>query len=98
MKRQKIKKQKVNNKNSQNTKKKLFIICSLCGILLIVATYAWFIGMKTVNVETFDVTIASIDGLSLSLNGKDWSDTVKINADNYNEPSSVGVVAITRPI
>ena len=90
MKRQKIKKQKVNNKNSQNTKKKLFIICSLCGILLMVATYAWFIGMKTVNVETFDVTIASIDGLSLSLNGKDWSDTVKINADNYNDPDTVG--------
>ena len=75
----------------QKTKtKKLFVICSLIGVLLTVSTYAWFIGMKTVNVEAFDVTIAAIDGLSLSLDGKTWSDTVTINKANHADPDTVG--------
>ena len=78
------------DKRQKTKTKKLFVICSLIGVLLTVSTYAWFIGMKTVNVETFDVKIAAIDSLSLSLNGKDWSDTVTINADNFDDPDTVG--------
>lgn len=81
---------KKRNKKRENRTKKIVVVCCLFGIVLLVSTYAWFIGMKTVNVETFDVTIASTDSLSLSLNGKDWSDTVTINSDNYNDPDVVG--------
>ena len=74
---------KKRNKKHEKRMKKLVIGCGLCAILLTVATYAWFIGMKTVNVSSFDVSIASIDSLLLSLDGENWSDEVQINKDNY---------------
>ena len=71
------------NKKRENRIKRMVVGCGLCAVILTVSTYAWFIGMKTVNVEAFNVKIAAIDGLSLSLDGKSWSDTVTINKDNY---------------
>ena len=50
----------------------LITLCALCAILLSVSTYAWFIGMKTVNVTEFDINIATTEGLYLSMDGKDW--------------------------
>ena len=52
-------------KRSEKQNKKirnLVLFCSLCAILLSVSTYAWFIGMKTVNVAEFDVKIATTEG------------------------------------
>ena len=72
-------------KKHVNRVRKLIILCLFCAIILGVSTYAWFIGMKTVNVSSFDVSIAAIDGLSLSLNGEDWADTVSISKANYND-------------
>ncbi|MBR5370549.1 MAG: hypothetical protein IK137_04530 [Bacilli bacterium] len=63
--------------------RRMILACLLTAILLGVGTYAWFIGMKTVNVSSFDVQIAAIDGLSLSLDGVTWADTVTINQGNY---------------
>ena len=74
------------NKKHENRVKKLIVACGLCAIILTVSTYAWFIGMKTVNVSAFDVEIAAIDGLELSLTGgydDDWSETVTINEGNH---------------
>ncbi len=76
-------KKKRNSKHEKRVKK-LILACGICAVILTVSTYAWFIGMKTVNVSSFDVKIASIDGLSLSIDGKTWSDTIEINKDNYN--------------
>ena len=72
-------------KNKRHTRriKRLALICTLSTVILVVSTYAWFVGMKTVNVSSFDVEIAATDGLSLSLNGKYWSDSVTINKENY---------------
>ena len=81
---------KKRNKKHERRVKRLIVSCGLCAIILSASTYAWFIGMKTVNVEAFDVTIAAIDGLSLSLDGKTWSDTVTINKENHANPSTVG--------
>ena len=58
----------------------LGILCSICAVVLVVSTYAWFIGMKTVNVSTFDIDIATTEGLFLSMNGVDWS--YKLDAKN----------------
>ena len=76
------------NKKHENRVKKLIVACGLCAIILTVSTYAWFIGMKTVNVSAFDVKIAAIDGLDLSLTGgynDDWGPEVTINESNYNK-------------
>ena len=78
------------NKKHENRMKKTLIGCSICAIVLSVSTYAWFIGMKTVNVSSFDVSIAAIDTLSLSLDGENWSETVEISKDTYNTNSYEG--------
>ena len=51
----------------------LIIVCFVCAIILGVGTYAWFIGMKTVNVSSFDIDIATTEGLFLSMDGEHWS-------------------------
>ena len=78
-------------KKKHETKvKKLLVAAVLCTIILIVSTYAWFIGMKVVNVSSFDVHIAAIDTLLLSLDGENWETTVTINEDNYKTASYKG--------
>ena len=63
------------------------LVCTLTAILLTVSTYAWFIGMKTVKVNEFEVKIATTESLYLSLDGKTWSYEVSINKDNYDTAS-----------
>ncbi len=62
-------------KNNRKNRKirNLVVICFLCAILIGVGTYAWFVGMKTVNVSSFDVEIATTEGLFLSMDGENWS-------------------------
>ena len=62
---------KRNNKQSRRIRN-LVLLCSICAVVLVVSTYAWFIGMKTVRVSSFDVEIATTEGLFLSMNGNDW--------------------------
>ena len=81
---------KKRNEKHEKRVKRMIVACGLCAIILTASTYAWFIGMKTVNVTAFDVKIAAIDSLSLSLNGKDWSDTVEINEANHKTASYEG--------
>ena len=50
--------------------KKLVLTCLLLAVVLTVGTYAWFIGMQTVSVEAFEVKIAAVDNLSLTINDK----------------------------
>ena len=61
-----------NNRKSRKIRN-LVVICFLCAILIGVGTYAWFVGMKTVNVSSFDVEIATTEGLFLSMDGENWS-------------------------
>lgn len=65
--------------------KNLAFTSSLGAMLCIASTYAWFIGLQEVNVEDFEINVASTDSLLLSLNGKDWDTTVSFNKDNINE-------------
>ena len=78
------------NRRHEKRVKRLLVGAGLCATILSVSTYAWFIGMKTVNVTAFDVEIAAIDGLSLSLDGKTFGDTVTINESNYSDPGVSG--------
>ena len=74
------------NKKHERRVKKLIVACGLCAIILSVSTYAWFIGFKTVNVKSFDIEIAAIDSLELSLNGVNWADSITISSDSYSDP------------
>ncbi|NLW14830.1 MAG: hypothetical protein GX038_01010 [Erysipelothrix sp.] len=75
---------KIKNRHNKRIRN-LIVALSLTAIILSVSTYAWFVGMRTVNVSPFNVEIATTEDLELSLNGKDWDYTVAINAENYND-------------
>lgn len=51
----------------------LIIVTVITGTVLVVETYAWFVGITTVNVNQFQVTVASETGLELSLDATDGS-------------------------
>ena len=72
--------------------KKMIAICSLYSLIFIVATYAWFIGTRSVSVSSFEIEIASTDSLLLSLDGSRWDTTVTINSGNFNTVSYEGNV------
>ena len=75
-------------RNSKRTKKirNLVIVCVLTAILLTVSTYAWFIGMQTVRVNSFEVKIATTDGLMLSLDGETWTTELDtVTATQYDD-------------
>ena len=74
-------------KNQRHTKrvKNLIMICSMIAVVLSVSTYAWFIGMRTVNVSSFEIEIAATESLMLSLDGKKWGSTVAISKETYNK-------------
>ena len=84
----------MSKKNSVKSRKmkKMITICSLSSLIFVVATYAWFIGMRSVNVSSFEIEIASTDSLLLSLDGEKWDTTVTINEDNFKDVSYVGNV------
>lgn len=62
----------------------LVIIFALTAVIIGVSTYAWFVGMRTVSVSSFDVEISGTESLLLSLDGATFSETVTINGSNYS--------------
>ena len=72
-------------KSIQNRRiRNLIIIFALTAVIVSVSTYAWFIGMRTVGVSSFDVNISSTESLMLSLDGVDWDYTVSINKETVS--------------
>jgi len=78
------------NKKRAIRLRNMVTICTLIAIVLSASTYAWFIGMRTVNVSSFDVEIASVDSLLLSLDGENWSTSVSISQSNFSTGAYVG--------
>jgi hypothetical protein len=78
------------NKRRLRRVRSLIAVCATTAIVLSVSTYAWFIGMRTVNVSRFDVEIASTESLLLSLNGQVWDSTVAITKETASSASYVG--------
>lgn len=65
--------------------RKLVLFSTFSAVILVASTYAWFIGMQTVNIAPFDVEIAAIDGLTLSLDGRTFHENVAINSTNFDD-------------
>ena len=89
-------------KNNRRRKKirNLVVICFICAIIISTGTYAWFVGMKTVNVTSFDIDIATTEGLFLSMDGEHWSyqlDARNVEAyeGNTNTWASTGLIPIS---
>ena len=69
---------KRNGKKSRKIRR-MILACTLSAIVLIVATYTWFIGMRTVSVNPFEIKIATTEGLFLSMDGNEWMYELDVN-------------------
>lgn len=64
----------VNKKGVKRTRRIfiLFIFIFLTTVILLVGTYAWFVGITTVSIDPFTITVSSGGGIELSLDGTTW--------------------------
>ncbi len=81
---------------------RLLVVCCMFAILLSASTYAWFVGMKTVGVNTFNIDIATTEGLFLSMDGQTWSYSISptdedtpVYANNANTFAPDGLIPIS---
>ncbi len=72
---------KQNTRRRTKRVKNLMVVSTLTAVLLAISTYAWFIGMRTVHVEAFEVEIAATESLLLSFDGERFEETVHISKD-----------------
>ena len=71
-------------RNSKRNKKirNLLLVCVMMAVVFTAATYAWFIGMQTVKVNSFEVEIAAVDSLMLSMDGNTWETTLDVTSED----------------
>lgn len=62
--------------------KQTLIVAFFSGVLLIVSTYAWLSQSLNVQVKFFDLSVATDNGLFISLDGIEYSDSVQISLDS----------------
>ena len=75
------KKKPIKNKPIKNNKKRnlLFVVTFAIGVLLLVATYAWFSSSLNVKIKFIDMKVSTDTGLFISLDGVEFSDSVEIS-------------------
>lgn len=74
---------KINNKRRQRRKLGwLFAITGITAVVLIVETYAWFIGTGSINTSEFEIGVSTEKSLFLSLDGEHWSENLTISEAN----------------
>jgi hypothetical protein len=64
-----------------NSKLLMFVIF-FTGVLLIISTYAWLSQSLNVKVKFFDLSVSTDNGLFISLDGVDYSDSVEISINS----------------
>lgn len=72
-------------KNKRNQKRRLnslILLVAFTAIMLIVSTYAWFSINKEVSITNLTGTVNVVEGLQISLNAKDWSDSIDLSTKN----------------
>lgn len=75
-----IQKEKEKSQKSKKKLSSLLLMLLLTGVMLTVATYAWFTSNKTVTISTLDVNVETQGGLQISADGSTWK-TVLQNGD-----------------
>ena len=72
---------------------KVGTIAGITLIVLIVATYAWFIGITTVSVDPFQIEVETLKGLQISFSGTGFSDSASISKSGQNDAyNTMGIV------
>lgn len=83
---------KLKRKTGRKKKKivMLFCVIFLTSVILVVETVAWFIGTAEAKVNSFEIGISSGESLKLSLDGKEWADTLTIAEENITGSGGSG--------
>lgn len=72
-------------KNQKRKTRKIAMLFSVTGItalVLVVETYAWFVGTSIVKTSDFEINVSTGDKLALSLDGTTWEeDTLTLTKD-----------------
>lgn len=68
----------------------LFVMTGITMIVLIVETYAWFIGTGTSSVNSFSIAVSAGENLELSIDGKTWSETISISEESIIDDAYEG--------
>jgi hypothetical protein len=79
--RRKKKSKKIENRLGLNSKL-LMVITFFTGVLLIISTYAWLSQSLNVKVKFFDLSVSTDNGLFISLDGVEYSDSVEISMNS----------------
>ncbi len=73
------------NKKSANKIASILALAGISAVILMVSTYAWFIGLQEVLVNEFQVKIASTDNLLISLNAEMFDTAVTLTNGNWKD-------------
>ena len=65
-------------KESRKRLQSLILLTAFTCVLLIVSTYAWFTTQKDVNVSNIRAKVEVAEGLSISLDGAEWTQTLDL--------------------
>jgi hypothetical protein len=77
-----VKKKEVNVEEDRINSNQLLIATFFTGVLLIVSSYAWLSASLNVKVKFFDLSVSTDNGLFISLDGIDYSDSVEISVNS----------------
>lgn len=75
-------KKKNSRKRQQRKLAWLFTLTGITAIVLIVETYAWFIGTGSIQTSEFQIGVSTEKSLFLSLDGENWSENLTISREN----------------
>lgn len=67
----------------------MLTLFSVLSLIVISATYAWYISLREVYITSFDLKIDTNLNLLLSLDGKSWDNVVFIDEFSYNDINNV---------
>jgi len=73
---------KTNKKRQKRKLAWLFALTGVTAIVLIVETYAWFIGTGSIYTSEFEIGVSTEKSLFLSLDGENWSENLTISREN----------------
>lgn len=69
-------------KNKKINAKVFMIVALLMGVTLIISTYAWFSASLDVQIEFFDLAVATDNGLFISLDGVTYSTEIEVSLES----------------
>ncbi len=81
----------MSNRKKERTSLLLIVfLMFLTAIALSTTTYAWFSANKMVTIDSFDIKVATVGGIDISADGKEWgyilstADLIEVNSTTYS--------------